>query len=171
MALPFFPPSTFPLYLAPLDSNVQCHFCSLFSLCFADFGVSHAGICFSLADAWISHAKSCLPRLSTMSCSSNAAFGGILLFLVFCFDLFFVFCLSFWVEDVRWILTFGPRRIRLVWEIISHNQKISFKNLDYSYLRFSLPKVDLFNNLSFTWISKIWCHRYDLIVRIFLLYL
>jgi hypothetical protein len=40
------------------------------------------------------------PGMSTMLYSSNASFGGILLFLVFFFDLFFVFCPAFWVEDV-----------------------------------------------------------------------
>jgi hypothetical protein len=33
--------------------------------------------------------------------SLNAAFGGILLFLVSCFDLFFGFFPIFWVEEGR----------------------------------------------------------------------
>jgi hypothetical protein len=80
-------------------------FYSLFQSLFGSLeSCVHAGVCFSLADTWISWAKACLPGMSTMLCSSDATSGGILLFLAFCFDLFSILAFGLTTSVESWPL-------------------------------------------------------------------
>jgi hypothetical protein len=89
-------PSPVPPTSSSPNSSAQYLFCSLFRFPFWWFFKSHMlRVCISLTDTWISHTKSYLFGMFTISCYSDAVLVGICWLLVFCSFFFF-----FGLEDV-----------------------------------------------------------------------